>query len=119
MNLRKSLLFLTIVALFAAPVLADGESTSVKGEVLDLACYVSHDSRGPEHAKCAEKCVKGGQPMGLLSEDGTIYVLFADHSDASAYEKTQSFAGQMVEISGPMAEKDGMKGITVHSVKAL
>ena len=119
MNLRKLLLFLTILALFAAPVLAEGESTSVKGEILDLACYVSHDSHGEEHAKCAERCVKGGQPMGLLSEDGTIYVLFADHSDGSAYEKTQSYAGQMVEISGPLAEKAGMKGITVHSVKAL
>ena len=119
MNLRKSLLLLTILALLAAPVLADGDSASVKGEVLDLACYVSHDSHGEDHAKCAERCVKGGQPMGLLSEDGTIYVLFADHSDGSAYEKTQSFAGQMVEINGPLAEKAGMKGITVHSVKAL
>ncbi len=119
MNLRKSLLFLFIVTLLAAPALADGKATSVKGEILDLACYVSHDSHGKEHAKCAERCVKGGQPMGLLAEDGTIYVLFADHSDGSAYEKSQSFAGEMVEISGPMAEKAGMKGITVHNVKAL
>jgi hypothetical protein len=57
--------------------------------------------------------------MGLLSEDGTIYVLFADHSDDSAYKKTQSYAGKIVEVSGPLAEKAGMKGITVHSVKEL
>ena len=119
MNLRKSLLFLTLIALFAAPVLADGESTSVKGEILDLACYVSHDSHGQEHAKCAQRCVKGGQPMGLLTEDGTLYVLFADHADDAAYKKSQSFAGKMVEVTGPLAEKDGMKAITVHSVKAL
>ena len=119
MNLRKSLLFLTLVTMLAAPVLADGEPTSVKGEILDLACYVSHDSHGAEHAKCAERCVKSGQPMGLLSEDGTIYVLFADHSDDSAYKKTQSYAGKTVEVSGPLAEKAGMKGITVHSVKEL
>lgn len=119
MNLRNSLLFLTIFALLAVPVLADGESTSVKGEILDLACYISHDAHGDEHAKCAEKCVKGGQPMGLLTEDGAVYVLFADHADDSAYKESQSFAGKMVEVTGPLAEKGGMKGITVHSVKAL
>ena len=119
MNLRKALLLLTILTLLAIPALADGDSTSIQGEILDLACYISHDSHGEEHAKCAERCVKGGQPMGLLTEDGDIYVLFADHGDDTAYKQSQSFAGKMVEISGPMAEKDGVKGITVHSVKAL
>lgn len=119
MNLRKSLLFLSIGALLVAPALADGEPTSVKGEILDLACYVSHDSHGEEHAPCAKRCVKSGQPMGLLTEDGTIYVLFADHADDAAYKETQSYAGKTVELSGPLAEKAGMKGITVHSVKAL
>ena len=119
MNLRKTLLFLCIIALLTVPALADDKPTSVKGEILDLACYISHDSHGEDHAKCAERCVKGGQPMGLLGEDGTVYVLFADHGDESAYKSAQSFAGKMVEISGPLAEKDGVKGITVHSVKAL
>jgi hypothetical protein len=119
MTLRKSLLLLCIVSLLALPVLADGKPTTVKGEILDLACYVSHDAHGDEHAKCAERCVKGGQPMGLLAEDGTVYVLFADHSDDAAYKKAQSYAGKVIEISGPMAEKAGMKGITVHAVKEL
>jgi len=119
MNLRKLLLLLCVIALLSVPALADGKSTSVKGEILDLACYISHDAHGDEHAKCAERCVKGGQPMGLLGEDGTVYVLFADHGDDAAYKKTQEYAGKTVEISGPLAEKAGVKGITVHSVKEL
>ena len=119
MTVRKLLFLLCVVSLLSLPVLADGEAATVKGEVLDLACYVSHDAHGDDHAKCAERCVKGGQPMGLLAEDGTVYVLFADHADDAAYKQAQSYAGKTVEVSGPMAEKAGMKGITVHAVKEL
>ena len=122
MNFRKTFAFVSILAMTLVPVaaLADGSEVSIKGEVLDLACYVSHESHGEEHAGCAVKCVKeGGQPMGLLADDGTIYVLFADHSDSSAFEEAKDFAGQTVEISGPMADKGGVKGITVQGVKEL
>lgn len=97
----------------------DEKTSAVRGEVLDLACYVGHGGQGEGHAGCATKCLKGGQPMGLLGTDGTVYVLFADHGDASAFEKTKDFAGKSVEVTGEVASKGGLKGITVHGVKAL
>ena len=93
--------------------------SAVQGEVLDLACYVGHGGQGEGHAGCATSCLKGGQPMGLLGTDGTVYMLFADHGDASAFEKTKQFAGKKVEVKGEIATKGGLKGITVHEVKAL
>jgi hypothetical protein len=57
--------------------------------------------------------------MGLLAEDGTVYLLFADHGDADAYETAKDYAGKKVEISGPMASRAGMKGITVLEVKEV
>ena len=124
MKLRRMLALLCITALLFLPsaILAsegEGEETTVKGEVLDLACYVSHESHGEEHAKCAMKCVKSGQPMGLKAEDGTVYVLFADHGDASAYESAKDFAGKQVELKGVMTSRGDMQGITVHGVTAL
>ena len=101
----------------AAP--KEAKPSAVQGEVLDLACYVGHGGMGEGHAGCATKCLKGGQPMGLLGGDGTVYMLFADHGDASAFEKTKEFARKKVEITGEVATKDGLKGITVHGVKAL
>jgi len=98
---------------------ADGEDTSIKGEILDLACYVSRDGKGPDHAKCAEKCVKNGQPMGLLAKDGTVYVLFADHANAASFEEAKDYAGKKVEVTGALTERGGVKGITVHGVKAI
>ena len=97
-----------------------GEKTSVvSGEVLDLSCYLGHGGMGEGHAGCAAKCVKGGQPMGLLGADGAVYVLFADHADAAAFEKAKDLAGKKVEVTGDVATKDGLKGLTVHGVKAL
>ncbi len=120
MKPRKSLLLLCAITLLAMPVLADeGEETAVRGEILDLACYIAHDAQGSEHAKCAERCVKSGQPMGLKAEDGTVYLLFADHSNADAFEQAKEFAGKNVEISGLIVDKNGMKGITVHGVKGI
>ncbi len=122
MNTRKWFAFLVIAAVAAAPLLvraAGGEETTVKGEVLDLACYIANDGHGKEHAGCAEKCVKSGQPMGLLAKDGTVYVLFADHGDSAPYEKAKDFAGKNVEITGAMSDRAGVKGISVQSVKAL
>lgn len=98
---------------------AKAADTTVKGEVLDLACYVAKGAKGPGHAECAKACVKGGQPMGLLGADGTVYLLFADHGDPTAFDKTKDFAGHQVEITGVKESKGSLHGITVHGVKAL
>lgn len=121
MKKRNALLLAAAFAVALLPMAAHaaGKDTTVKGEILDMACYVSHDGKGPEHAACAVKCVKGGQPMGLKAEDGTVYLLFADHGDSAAFEKAKDFAGKNVEITGEVASKDGLKGITVHAVKSL
>ena len=92
---------------------------TVQGEILDMACYVGHGATGPDHAACAKRCVKGGQPMGLLADDGTVYLLYADHADSTAFEAAKEFAGEKVEIKGKPASQSGVKGIEVHAVKTL
>lgn len=128
MKTRMLLATVAVVALtFSGVVAAEGKAmakaeektSAVKGEVLDLSCYIGHGGQGEGHAGCAAKCLKGGAPMGLLGTDGAVYVLFADHSDGSAYEKAKEFAGKNVEVTGEVATKGTLKGITVHGVKAL
>jgi hypothetical protein len=105
------------IAFAAEP--AAAKPSAIQGEVLDLACYMGHGAQGEGHAGCAAKCLKGGQPMGLLGTDGTVYVLLASHEDASAFEKTKTLAGKKVEVTGEVATKGALKGITVSGVKAL
>ena len=90
---------------------------SLRGEIVDLACYIGHGAKGPEHQKCAVKCAEMGQPLGLLTTDGKLYILVADHQDPSAFLKARKLAGEQVEMTGEPAEKDGVAALTVHAVK--
>ncbi len=104
-------------AVMAAPV-AQAEEATWTGEVLDLACYVNQGAKGADHAGCAKSCVKGGQPMGLLAEDGTVVLLAANHSNGAPYEALKDLAGEMAEVTGELSERDGMKIVTVTGSKA-
>jgi len=121
-------LFLVVAAIAATaavlPAIAQHDhdapkGVTVQGEILDMACFVAHDGKGPKHAACAAKCLKDGQPMGLLAKDGTVYLLFGDHEDTSAFVKTKELVAKNVEIAGEAANRDRIKGIIVKSVKPL
>ncbi len=126
MRIAKTFVPLALVALAVIAGLAavadekhTGAKVTVQGEVLDMACYVAHESKGAEHAKCAQACVKGGQPMGLLAKDGQVYLLYASHDDPAGFESTKQHAGKQVEITGVAAKRGSMNGLEVHAVKAL
>jgi hypothetical protein len=112
------LLSLALVFSLSAAMSAAGDEESWTGEVMDLACYVASGAKGSDHAGCAKSCVKNGQPMGLLTGDGTLVLLTADHKDGAPYEALKDLAGEKAEVSGTLAEKDGMKVVTVTGSKA-
>ena len=113
-----ALLLLPLTAL-AADKTAPKEEKTVQGEVLDLGCYLAHDGKGPDHAGCAQMCLKSGQPMGLLTADGTVYILTADHEDAKPYNQAKEFGGKKVEVRGTLGANGGLKGLSVLAVKPL
>ena len=45
--------------------------------------------------------------------------LFGDHDDISAFAKAKELVAKNVEIAGEPANRDGIKGITVKSVKPI
>lgn len=93
------------------------ENKSITGEVLDMNCYIGHGAHGDDHMSCATACIKGGAPMGLLTSDGKVYLLVADHSKKDVYEEVKKYAGGQVTVTGAVSEKDGIKGIVVTEVK--
>ncbi len=118
--MSKRLIFLSLVAVLALSTvaIADGNEKTWTGEVVDLACYINQGAKGPDHAGCAKACVKSGQPMGLLTDDGTLVLLAADHKDGEPFENLKELAGEQAAVSGTLAEKDGMKVVTVTGFKA-
>ncbi len=117
--MKKAMLGLAVLGMLGAGfAVADMHEGSWTGEVMDLACYVAQGAKGPDHAGCAKTCVKNGQPMGLLTDDGTLVLLAADHKDGAPYEALKDLAGSKAQVMGSLAEKDGMKVVTVTGSKA-
>src|SRR5271154_924729 len=75
-----------------------------KGYVIDTQCSTKAAMRG--NVECATKCIKGGSPAVLVTEDGKVYK-FADQA------KVVPMAGKMVTIMGEMTGDT----ITVASIK--
>jgi hypothetical protein len=113
-----ALSLLTLVLVVAGSVQAAGTAGTWKGEIVDVACYAPNTAKGAGHADCAKKCVKAGQPMGLLTADGDLVLLAASHDDGKPFEAAKELAGKTAEVSGKLDERGGVKVITVTGVKA-
>jgi hypothetical protein len=59
-------------------VLAEAKPLTVTGEVVDVSCYTQLGKRGEGHKACGAKCVANGSPAGLLTPDGTLYLLMPE-----------------------------------------
>ena len=95
---------------------------TIQGEILDMACYMGHEAKGPKHKSCAVKCVKGGAPMGLLTPEGKVLLVVENHNLAAsskAYEQLKDWAGTQVKINGEVTEKGGIEAILVTSAEKL
>ena len=85
------------------------QTKSIKGEVVDLMCYLDHGAKGEKHKGCASGCIKGGGPVGLLTEDDQLYLVVGDHKPINT--ELASKAAETVTLKGKVVEKHGMKMI--------
>lgn len=96
-----------------------GKTVSLKGEVLDLHCYMLHPDwgQGKDHAECAQKCINKGLPAGFLA-DGEVYLLLGP-KHGSAKFLVAEHAGYPVTLKGMLVAHSGVKAIQVSEVKPL
>jgi hypothetical protein len=85
---------------------AGDKTQSITGEIVDLMCYLDHGAKGEKHKGCAEKCIKSGGPVGLLSGD-QLYLVIGDHQPMN--DQLASKAAQTVTLKGKVVERNGMK----------
>ena len=111
---------LSVTALAGLANAAEGTAKAEKsytGEVVDTGCYLAHGARGAKHTECATKCISEGMPMGLLTGDGTLYLITLNHDNPDAYNKLKKMAAKNVTVTGTLSERNGIKGIDVTAVK--
>ncbi len=93
--------------------MSNGAMTTLRGEVLDLNCYLAADAHGAKHAMCARACLKNGAPAGLLTADGRAYLLAGK---TNAYEQVRKMAAKTVEVTGKLESRGGIQAFVVEKV---
>ena len=58
-----------------------GKPVTVVGEIVDFSCYIQLGKHGEKHRSCGQKCVQNGQPIGLLTRTGALYMLMPEEHD--------------------------------------
>lgn len=101
-----------------------GKTTSIVGEIIDMSCYLQVGKHGDKHRDCGQKCVRNGQPVGLLTDDGTVYMLIDEEHDPRRDGLTEfrkqavEMMAHVVKVHGTLTEVDGHKALYVQgSVK--
>lgn len=108
----------TLACTFGSIAIAE-EKVTVKGEVVDPACYLHMGKRGAEHKVCAEACMKAGQTLAILDDEAdTLYLLTGEKPGVDPNAQVKGHIAEIVEAEGTVHAKSGIKGITISSVKA-
>ena len=96
--------------------IAQGQEISVKGEVLDMTCYIAYNLSGPEHASCARDCIRSGLPVGIKGEDGKVYLL-TGKAGKPVNAELADYAAQVVTLKGKESIRDGFAQLQVEEIR--
>jgi hypothetical protein len=97
---------------------AKPEVITVKGEVVDLWCFLDHGGRGDAHKECAVTCAKGGNPIGLVDEKGQAYLLIGAEMHKSMHDDFIKQMALTVTAKGKLVKSGGLQALYVESMEA-
>src|SRR5437667_916856 len=98
--------------------IAKGQEILVKGEVLDMTCYIAYHLSGPDHAECARVCIRNGLPVGIKAQDGKVYLLTGEPGH-SVNAELADYAAKIVTIKGKQTRRDGFAQLQVEEIRTL
>lgn len=84
-----------------------GKLVTITGEVIDLSCYLQLGKHGEAHKDCAQKCMKAGNPIGLLDKDGGIHILMAEEHHPRRDGKTGALRDALIEKAASIVTVTG------------
>ena len=97
-----------------------GKTVTLTGEVLDLSCYLQLGKHGDKHSSCGKKCIAGGQPIGLVTKAGDVYLLIDEEHDPRRDGMTifrtaaaDNFA-KVLTVTGTQTTVNGTKAVFVQ-----
>jgi hypothetical protein len=96
------------------------QTKTIRGEVIDVECYVADGGKGESHKQCAIACIKNGQPAGILEEKtGKIYLVVTEDHATHSSDKIMPYIAKMVEVDGTVKERNGITIIDITSIREI
>ena len=115
--MRKYFILITVLVLASFRAAFAEEAKTIKGEVVDLSCYIPEGEKGDTHKDCAITCIKVGEPSGILEEKtGKIYVVVTDDHTSPGL-KVLPYVAKTVEATGIVSERGGVATIAIKTIK--
>jgi hypothetical protein len=99
-----------------------GSAVTQVGEIVDFSCYIQLGKHGEKHRACGQKCVNNGQPIGLLTKSGALYMLMPEEHDprrdggVDAKASAAEHMGHIVTVNGTGAKVGGYSAIYVQGL---
>jgi hypothetical protein len=93
---------------------------SVTGEVVDSWCYASQvmgGGRGEAHKPCALACGHGGVTLGIVDDQGTLYVAVKSRAYNGCNQLLLPFVAKRVKATGWLATKGGSNIMKIQTVE--
>src|SRR5438093_5847767 len=84
-----------------------GKNVTVKGEVVDLWCYLEDGSHGADHKECATTCAKAGNPIGIVDAKGNIYVAMGINDHQPGRDLLIDKMAEAITVTGTLVKKGG------------
>ena len=98
-----------------------------RGEIVDYYCYIEKGLTGPSHRDCVVRCVAGDVCMGLLTNQGDLYMISVNHLRAmdpasfrgvpDPFSTCRGWIAEMVDLTGYAMERKGQRIIEIMGVK--
>ena len=88
--------------------------------MIDTWCYITDImfAEGSTHHQCAVWCAVGGIPVGILAEDGTVYMVLklGDDSTNVANPRILEIQTHQVTVDGELYQRDGLNYLLIDQV---
>ena len=105
---------------------SEAKPVEIKGEVIDTWCYLSGVMGGQDavvgtsHHTCALWCAAGGIPVGVLSEDGQIYMVLKLEGEEplAQSDNIMEIQSDVITAKGLHYVRDGVNYLVVEKVIA-
>ncbi len=123
----KIIRMLALAAVLAASgALAAGAATpkrvQITGEVIDTWCYITEImyGEGTAHRQCALWSAAGGIPVGVLGDDGQVYMVLklGDDTTNVANPTILKIQAHRVTVDGDLFVRDGINYLMIDQIVA-